>query len=234
MINQDGIVVYNKDYKEVFNSIPDNSVSLVITDPPYKVTSRGNSGNSGGMLKKKINKQGMVFNHNNVKISDFMPELYRILKDGSHCYIMTNHVNLVEILNVAKECGFHFIKSLIWDKGNKIMGLYYMSQFEYILFFRKGRGKKINNCGTPDILRFPNKKMKGLDGKNLHDTEKPVELMKILVENSTNDENDLVVDPFAGIGSVAIACKQTNRRFLGCEIDKQYFEIAKLRLEGVI
>lgn len=76
--------------------------------------------------------------------------------------------------------------------------------------------------------------MKGLDGKNLHDTEKPIELMKILVENSTNDENDLVVDPFAGIGSVAIACKQTNRRFLGCEIDKQYFEIAKLRLEGVI
>ena len=123
MINQDGIVVYNKDYKEVFNSIPDNSVSLVITDPPYKVTSRGNSGNSGGMLKKKINKQGMVFNHNNVKISDFMPELYRILKDGSHCYIMTNHVNLVEILNVAKECGFHFIKSLIWDIVSKYIYL---------------------------------------------------------------------------------------------------------------
>ena len=233
MINQDEIVVHNKDYKEVFNNIPDNSVDLVITDPPYKVTSRGNSGNSGGMLKKKINKQGMVFKYNNVKISDFMPELYRILKDGSHCYVMTNHVNLIEILNVAKECGFHFIKSLVWDKGNKIMGQYYMSQFEYILFFRKGKGKKINTCGTPDILRVPNKKMKGVDGKNLHDTEKPVELMKILIENSSN-ENDLVVDPFSGIGSVAIACKQLNRRFKGCEIDRDYFDVIETRLKEIV
>ena len=73
-------------------------------------------------------------------------------------------------------------KSLVWDKGNKIMGQYYMSQFEYILFFRKGKGVKINNCGTSDILSVPNKKTEDERGKNLHDTEKPVELMRILIE----------------------------------------------------
>ena len=56
---------------------------------------------------------------------------------------------------------------------------------------------KINNCGTADILSIPNKKTKGEDGKNIHDTEKPVELMKILIENSSQ-EGDIVLDPFIG------------------------------------
>jgi site-specific DNA-methyltransferase (adenine-specific) len=151
------------------------------------------------------------------------------LKDGSHFYIMTNHVNLQKILNTCTDVGFHFIKSLIWNKGNKIMGQYYMSQFEYILFFRKGKGVKINNCGTSDILNIPNNKTKGENGKNLHDTEKPVELMKILIENSSKP-NDIVFDPFIGIGSTAIACLETNRKFIGCELDTTYWNIANERI----
>lgn len=200
-----------------------------MTDPPYKVTSRGSAGNSGGMLQKKINRKGQVFTHNNIDCAEYAPEFYRVLKDGSHCYVMTNHVNLIHMLNTFTSAGFHFIKSLIWDKGNKIMGQYYMSQFEYILFFRKGRGIKINNCGTSDILSVPNQKIKGEDGKNLHDTEKPVDLMKILIGNSSQ-EGDIILDPFMGIGSAGIACKVLNRNFVGIEIDEHYFNIAKSRI----
>ena len=187
-------------------TLGDESVDLIVTDPPYKVTARGNAGNSGGMMRKKLLMQGKIFKHNDIKPIEYIPEFYRLLKDGSHCYIMTNHVNLQEIINVATECGFKFIKSLIWNKGNKIMGQYYMSQFEYILFFRKGKGKKINKCGTADILNIPNKKTKDENGKNIHDTEKPIELMKILVENSSQ-EGEIVFDPFVGVGSTVIACK---------------------------
>lgn len=66
--------------------------------------------------------------------------------------------------------------------------------------------------------------------KNLHDTEKPVELMKILIKNSSK-ENEIVLDPFMGIGSTGIACKKINRYFIGIEIDFQYFEIAKKELQ---
>ena len=225
-------MLLNQDVREVFKTIPDNSIDLVVTDPPYKTTSRGNAGNSGGMLQKEINKKGQVFKHNNIKPQEYIPELYRVLKDGSHCYIMTNHVNLQEMLNVATESGFKFIKCLIWDKGNKIMGQYYMSSFEYILFLRKGKAKKINHCGTADILRVPNIKTKGEDGQNLHDTEKPVELMKIMIDNSSQ-EGDIVFDPFMGIGSTGVACLELNRRFIGVELDEQYFPIAKHR-NGVI
>ena len=221
------------DCLEKMKDIKDNSIDLVVTDPPYKVTARGNAGNSGGMMQKKLSMQGKIFQHNEIKPIEYIPEFYRILKDGSHCYIMTNHVNLQEIINVATEGGFKFIKSLIWNKGNKIMGQYYMSQFEYILFFRKGKGKKINKCGTADILNVPNKKTKNKEGKNIHDTEKPVELMKILIENSTQ-EGEMVLDPFVGVGAVSLASNELNRNSIGVELDDIYFDIAVNRVKKYI
>lgn len=71
--------------------------------------------------------------------------------------------------------------------------------------------------------------MKGEDGKNLHDTEKPVELMKVLIENSSN-ENELVIDPFAGIGSTGVACKELNRQFIGFDCNQNYVDIALKRI----
>ena len=214
---------------EYMRTLENESIDLIVTDPPYPTTSRGHAGNSGGMLQKEINKKGKVFEHNNIDCTEYAPEFYRVLKDGSHCYVITNHINLIKMLNVFTDCGFHFIKSLIWNKGNKIMGQYYMSQFEYILFFRKGYGKKINNCGTADILSVPNKKTKDANGKNIHDTEKPVELMKILIENSTQ-KGDIVLDPFVGVGATALACIESERDYIGIELDENYYNIAKERV----
>lgn len=222
------VTIYHDDVLNIMKMMDDNSVDLVVTDPPYKVTSKGNAGTMGGMMKSTY-MDGKIFKHNNIKPQEYIPEFYRLLKDGSHCYIMTNHVNLQEILNVATNSGFKFVKSLVWNKGNKISGTYYMSQFEYILFFRKGKAKQINYCGTADILNIPNKKQKGEDGKNLHDTEKPVELMKILIANSSQ-ENDIIFEPFLGIGATAVASLELNRRCVGVEIDETYFNISKQRI----
>lgn len=216
------------DCLDLMKNIPDNSIDLIVTDPPYRVTSRGSAGNSGGMLQKKINKQGKVFSFNDISCKQYAPEFYRILKDGTHCYVMCNHTNLIEMLNVFTNVGFKFVKCLIWNKGNKIMGQFYMNQFEYIMFFRKGKAKKINNCGTSDILEVPNKKTK-INGKNIHDTEKPIDLMKILIENSSK-ENEIVLDPFMGIGSTGVACINTNRNFIGIELSEEYYNIAVRRI----
>lgn len=220
-------MIFNKNCLDVMKNIETATIDLIVTDPPYKTTKRGDS---GGMLKTKMFMEGKVFKENNIKPEEYMSEFFRILKDGSHCYVMTNHVNLQHMINTATEVGFKFVKCLIWNKGNKIMGQSYMNQFEYILFLRKGKHKKINNCGTSDILSIPNKKDKDENGKNLHDTQKPVELMKILIENSSQ-KCDIVLDPFMGIGSTGLACIECGRNFIGVELDPQYFEIAKRRLD---
>lgn len=232
--NEDkSIKMYNADCIEIMDKLIEKNVVIdcIVCDPAYKVTSRGNAGNSGGMLTTKKSMKGDIFEHNDCHVSTWMPRIYQLLKDTGHCYIMTNHVNLFEYLQVAQECGFKFIKSLIWNKGNKIMGQFYMSQFEYILFFRKGAGKKINKCGTSDILDIPNKKQKDENGKNLHDTEKPVDLMKILIENSSN-EGEMVLDFMCGINATGVACKELNRKYIGIELDENYFDIGVNRIRG--
>ena len=217
------------DCLDIMKDIPNDSVDLVVTDPPYKVTARGNSGNSGGMFQKKEVKSGKVFTHNTIEIDEWLPELYRVLKDKSHCYIMTNNKNITHYLNVIKNSKFHFIKNLIWVKDNKIMGQTYMSQFEYVIMVRKGGHKRINDCGVSDVAIFKNKKLKDEHNKNVHDTEKPVNLCEMLINNSSNN-NDAVLDPFMGIGGAGVACVNTNRNFIGIELDDKYFKIAKKRI----
>ena len=82
-------------------------------------------------------------------------------------------------------------------------------------------------CGTKNILKIPN-----ILGNKKHPTEKPVELLKVLIENSSN-EGDIIMDCFMGSGSTGIACIETNRKFLGIEIDKKYYDIAMERIKEI-
>lgn len=219
------------DCLELMKQIPDGGVDLVVTDPPYKVTNRGNSGTMGGMMADKKTMKGKVFDFNSIDISDYINELYRVLKPNSHCYIFSNQKNIYHFMDVINNHSkFKWFKNLIWLKDNKIANQYYMTQFEYILFLRKGKAKRINHCGTSEVLPFKNKKMKDSSGKVVHPTEKPVQLIKALIENSTK-ENEIVLDPFAGIGSTPLACLESNRNFIGYELDPKYFKIAQQRIK---
>ena len=224
------VKLYNDDALKILKTIPSESIDLVISDIPYEVTARGGNGT---MTKHwgDITKHGNMFEHNTVKPKDFMEDLYRVLKDGTICYIMINNLNLIDLLNEGVKVGFHFVKLLIWDKCQKICGTYYMGQYELIVLFRKGKNRPINDCSYSDILSIPINKLKDENGNNLHDTEKPIKLMEILVKNSSN-EGETVLDPFMGIGSCGIASKKLNRNFIGCEIDEKYFKIAEERING--
>ena len=208
----------------LMKDIPDGSIDLVVTDPPYKTTSRGSSGGTGGILKEEINKRGKVFKHNDIEFNEWLPELYRVLKDTGHAYIMSNNKNLKNMLMEIENVGFNIYKTLIWAKNSPITNMYYMDSHEYIIFCRKGKAKRINNCGTKSVLNVDNPRNK------VHPTEKPVELMEVLITNSSQ-EGELVFDPFMGSGTTGVACLNTNRNFIGIELDEHYFNIAKVRIE---
>ena len=229
MINE---LLIKDDCLATMKDIPDASIDLICTDPPYKITSRGSSGTMSGYWANELTKRGKIFENNDIDIEDYIHELYRVLKDNTHCYIMCNQVNLPHFLQAINDSKFKYIKCLIWDKGNKICGRYYMNCFEYIIMLRKGGERTINDCSTPDILSIPNKKTKRADGKNIHNSEKPVALMQILIQNSSN-EGDIVLDPFMGSGSTGVACINTKRNFIGIEIDDEYFNIAEKRIKEV-
>ena len=225
------VKLYNEDCLKVLKEIKSESIDLICTDPPYACTPHGTSGMGGICGNNKLSQSGKLFDFNNISIKDYASEFYRILKEGTHCYVMTNNVNLQEMLNEFTRVGFKFIKLLVWHKDNKICNQYYMQSLEFILFMRKGKEKAINNCSDTDFCEFPNKKMKDENGNPLHPTEKPIELMEKFILNSTN-EGDTVLDCFMGIGSSGVASKKNNRNFIGCEIDEKYFKVAEERING--
>lgn len=224
--------IYNCDCLQGMKDIPDGSVDLVATDVPYRITARGNAGNAGGMMQKKLSMQGKIFEHNDIDIEQYLPEFYRVLRDGTHCYIMCNHINLVHFLKVIDLSPFHFIKCLVWVKDNKIMGRFYMNQFEYIIMLRKGADRQVNDCGVSDVLEYANAKDKDRNGENIHDSQKPVGLFSMLVSQSTN-EGDTVLDPFMGSGTTAVACIKEHRHFIGFELNKEYYDKSLKRIDAV-
>lgn len=212
------------DCLEVMKQMPDKCVDLVLTDPPYRTISGGNGHPEINMHGSVIGKNdGKIFEHNEIEISEWLPEVKRVMKDDTHGYCFTNQLNLLPYLKEFEIQGLEVHRILIWDKGIATWTRWYMKSYEPIIFFRKGKAKAINNQGTSDILRFANPRNK------YHPTEKPVDLLRKLIFNSTQ-QIETVFDPFMGSGSLALACVGEDRNFIGCEISENYCHIARERL----
>ena len=225
------IGLYNDDCLKIMTALPDASIDLVATDCPYKIVSGGCSTknfNCAGVLSNNNPNvtSGKLFAENEIAFSDWLPEVFRVLKDGRHCYIMVNGRNLADLQACAERVGFGFQNLLVWDKGNKTPNRYYMQQVEFILMLKKGPSRTINNAGTGNLLSFKNPV-----GNKCHPTEKPVGLMESLIGNSSEPEW-IVLDPFMGSGTTGVAAVGLNRHFVGIELDKGYFDIAQTRIKA--
>lgn len=217
------------DCLDILKNISDNSIDLIVTDPPYRTISGGNksekwkSGYKNSILYKN---DGKIFEHNDIDHKKWLKECYRVLKNNSHIYIMTNVLNLFNLEKLATDVGFKLHNLLVWEKNTANANRWYMKNCEYVLFMRKGKAKTINNPSSKTVHKYNN-----IIGNKLHPTEKPVDLMKFYITNSS-DKNDVVLDPFMGSGSTGVACVNTNRNFVGIELDEKYFNIAKERIES--
>ena len=217
------------DCLEEMKKIPDNKVDLICTDPPYKKVQGGCTNHAvklSGATKEDLSK-GKFFKENIIKFEEWIPECYRVLKEGTHCYIMCDDRNLGEILNVGKSAGFKLLNILTWKKTKHTPNRYYLKNSEFIIMFRKGKARNINHMGTFQVLEFSNVE------KKTHPAEKPFDLISCLVENSS-DEGEIVLDPFMGSGVCGEVCIKKNRKFVGIEKDEKYFSLSKERIESAI
>ena len=218
--------IINGDSIESMKLLPSKIFDLVVTDPPYKTITGGDSnGKNSERPKGMLSGNRKLFKHQNIKISDWMSELYRVLKENTHCYIFTNSLNLTEMLNESQKVGFKLHNLLVWEKNNCTPSQYYMKNCEYVLFLRKGKAKWINDIGgSKTVHQFNN-----IIGNKTHPCEKPIDLLKFYIANSSN-KNDVVFDPFVGTGSTLVAAKELGRMYFGYELEEQYYDIACKRV----
>lgn len=222
----------NIDCMKLFKTLPDKSIDCIVTDPPYRIVSGGMTENCSGILNGIAKRwgddiaglrKGKLFEHTDIEFETWLPEAYRVLKDGTDIYIMMNGRNLKKLQIEAEKVGFKFHNILVWNKGNSTPNRWYMQGLEFILYMYKSPAKSINNMGTKNIFNIPNPTNK------CHPTEKPVKLISILVNNSTQ-KGEIVLDPFVGGGSTVVSTIKTDRNFIGSEIDENYFNVSMKRI----
>lgn len=209
--------------------IADKSIDLIVTDPPYEITT------SGAGIYKQADKQY-------VKELDFMKdgfsediltELCRVMKKVN-LYMFCSQKQIIPLLDyfvTKRKCNYNI---LTWHKTNPVpaCGNKYLTDTEFILFFRE-KGVKIHGEFKTKFTYYVtplNQKDKKL---YKHPTIKPLNIVRNLIINSSL-EGDIVLDPFMGSGTTAVACQDTGRNFIGFEMQQEYCEIAKNRLRGIL
>lgn len=225
----DNIMIKCGDSDKIMKKMPDNSVDLFLTDPPYK----DYQSNRAKVKTTKISAKEFCPNR-------LVNHISRILKPGCHFYIFCDHLTFSSFFTAISSCKeLHYKNMIVWPKNNHGSGDLqgnYAPQHELIIFGVKGKGHKLNyrpsnvlykkgDNGIEFIKKVPNNEYD-------HSTIKPVEILEILINTSSNI-GDLVFDPYAGSFSTAHASINTGRASFSIELDKTHYTNGKKRLRKI-
>lgn len=221
--------IYNMDCLEGMKMIPNKSIDLVVTDPPYLIETRGAG------IYKQADKQ-YVKELNDIKdgfSTEVLDEICRVLKK-INCYIFCSQKQIIPLLEYfvkGRGCNYNILS---WHKINPIPACdnKYLTDTEYILFFREKGVRVFGEFITKSTYYLSplNQKDKQEFG---HPTCKPVDLVRRFIINSSK-VGGVILDPFMGSGTTAIACIREKRHFMGFELNKEYYEkcLERIRREN--
>lgn len=200
------------DCVQVLKSLPDEAIDLVVTDPPYLVNYRDRSGrtvrNDGGS-------------------PDFLgafSDLYRVLKQDSFCVCFYGWTHVDQFFSAWRRAGFRPVGHIVWQKDYSSRSGFLQACHEQAYLLVKG------NPGRPakplaDVQPWE------YSGNRAHPTEKAVGILTPVVQ-AFSQPGDIVLDPFAGSGSTAVAAALSGRRYIGIELEERYCRHARTRLAG--
>jgi site-specific DNA-methyltransferase (adenine-specific)/modification methylase len=226
--------IFNEDCINILKTIPDNTIDLILADPPYNI-SKYSTGNISLPNRTPLNND--IANWDDVEIDpfDFIEDFKRILKPTGNIFIFTSY-NQIGKWHEAFDSEFDTFQFMIWHKTNPPPKIYkngFLNSCELIIcMWNRGHTwnftsqKEMHNfietpiCMGKERLRDPK-----------HPTQKPLKVLEHIIKIASN-ENDLVFDPFMGVCSTGIASLKLNRLFAGCEIDKKYFDASAKRIEN--
>jgi site-specific DNA-methyltransferase (adenine-specific) len=219
--------IYNMDCLEGMKQIPDGTIDLCVTDPPYLIETQG-----GGIYTQE-DKQ-YVKELNDIKDgfrTEILDELCRVMK-RINIYIFCSQKQIIPLTDyfvTKRGCNWNLLS---WHKDNPVpaCGNKYLTDTEYLLFFRQKGVKLYGNFDTKRTwfntpLNQSDKEKWG------HPTIKPLGIIRTLVFNSSM-EGQTILDPFMGSGTTAIACIKERRHFIGFELSKEYFDKAVRRIKA--
>ena len=227
--------IFKGDAHILIKDIADNSIDLILTDPPYNL-SPYSTGNIKLSWRKDINNDLAEWDKLEFNPIEWVKEFKRILKPTGNLFAFTSY-NLIGKWHEAFDPEFDTFQFMVWHKTNpapKIFKAGFLNSCELIICaWDKGHTwnfisqKEMHNFIESPIC-MGNERIKNPK----HPTQKPIKVLKHIIRIASN-ENDVILDPFMGVGSTGKAALEMNRRFIGFEIESKYFEVAKKRLSSI-
>lgn len=225
----DNLWLMQGDCLERMKEIPDGSVDMVLTDPPYILsTSKG-----GGMMGKG----GRTFMEDmevslkvGIDTRVYLQELVRLFKNKeAFCGVFfCSNKQLVEYLQFAEENSYQYGVG-VWHKSNPapLCNFKYLNDVEYWVYI-KGKNSKIGGSYATKSMVYSSQRNTKESKEFNHPTVKPQQILEKFLVNHTTD-GSVVLDTFMGSGSTGVACSNLGRKFIGIEMDEDYFQISKER-----
>ena len=211
------------DCTHLLATLPDNSLDLLLTDPPYGIDYESEHREVRPFWKMEND----TLEKTVAVLEQALALACRKLKDNSHVYVFTSWKTYPCIQSVVAK--YFTVKNLlVWVKNNWTAGdldANYGQIHEFILFAQKGR-RHLNGRRDASVLHFD----RVPENSRMHPTEKPVPLLEYLIEKSSQP-GEVVCDPFAGVASICVAAHNKGRQYLGMEIDKRWFHLGQQRLQ---
>ena len=214
--------IFNEDCLEGMKRIPDGSVDLIVTDPPFF------SGMTSSGYKRRLSDNSLTVPFWKLCFGEWQ----RILRDGGHIYLNTDWRTYPFMFNLLDD--FFVLRNMIvWDYGWIKAGSFYRFTHELIIFATKGKSQRaFENCNdNSDVWRI--KCINYTLPTKYHQAEKPVELCEKMIRNSSV-EGETILDCFMGSGTTGVACVNLNRNFIGFELEQKFFDIARKRIDDAI
>ena len=225
--------LYWQDNREMIKTVPDKSIDLILTDPPYNIA-KYSSGNITLPNRTPINNDIAKWDLEEVNPLDYVDEFKRILKPNGNIFIFTSY-NSIGKWHSAFDHKFDTAQYMVWHKTNPTPNIYktsFLKSCELIIcFWNKGHvwnfstQDKMHNfietpiCSAPERLKNPK-----------HPAQKPVKLLQSIIELASN-KGAVVFDPFMGVASTGIAALKTGRIFYGCELQEDYYRAGVERIK---
>ena len=231
---------------QLIKNIQDDSIDLILIDPPYIISKGSGFVNNSPEKTKYISKYGKhkidfgEWDKNEICLQNLLSEFYRILKPSGTLIMFYDFWKMQELKECAESLKFKQSRLGIWNKTNPVpinSKLNYLSNSrEFFVTFVKKSKPTFNSVYDDGNYYITEENdtyfLPILHGKERtsHPTQKPLLLIENLIKKHSNT-GDIVLDCFMGSGTTGAACVNTNRNFIGIEIDQEYFNIAKERIE---
>ncbi len=219
------------DYRAFLVGLPPGSVDLALTDPPYAISRETGFANvRNGVQRFAVSMDFGEWDHAEIDLTDFAIGLYRALRPGGAAIVWYDLWKISELRCALETAGFRMFRQIVWQKTNPVplnsKVTYLSNSRETAVYCVKGGKPTFNSSYDNGVYSMP---IPRHNGRRIHPTQKPLKLFEALIDKHSQP-GDLVIDPFVGSGTTAVAALNLGRRFAGCDIDQEYVQAARRRI----